>query len=137
MKKFFQLALLFLSLAAAARAQDLAFIAHPDVADSSFSADDISSILLGKKTSWSSGPLRLAVLTEGPVHDAVMKTYAQRTADQFDKHWKKLVFTGKGIFPLPVKTDAEMLAYVAKTPGAFGYLARASVTAQVKVIVLR
>lgn len=70
--------------------------------------------------------IRLVVLTEGEIHAAVLHTYAQRAPDQFDKWWKKQVFTGKGAMPAQAKTDAEVVDYVAKTPGAFGYVAKSS-----------
>jgi len=128
----------FLAAASAAtRAQEAAFIAHPDVAESSLSADDVSNILLGKKTTWGSGPIKLALLSTGSVHEAVAKTFAQRSADQLDKHWKKLVFTGKGIMPAQFKTEAELLDFVSKTPGAFGYVAPGGATGSVKTIAIQ
>lgn len=133
----FALVVLFGCFTAAAFAQDVTLIAHPSVSENTLSADDVSNILLGKKTSWSSGVIKLAVLADGPVHDNMLKAYAQRTADQFDKHWKKLVFTGKGIMPSQFKTEAELLAYVANTPGAFGYVAPGAVTGAVKAITIQ
>jgi ABC-type phosphate transport system substrate-binding protein len=137
MKKFL-FVLTFLGLAAVARAEDPVFIANPDVTTTSISADEAKSILLGTKSKWDSGALlKLAVLTTGAVHDKVIKDYTQRTADQFDKYWKKQVFTGKGTMPATPKSDAEMIEFVAKTPGAFGYVDHASVTAQVKVLEIK
>lgn len=117
-----------------ARGQDAAFVAHPGVTDTAVSAGDIKNILLGTKTNWSSGPLRLIVQTEGPVHAKVIQQYAQRSPDQFDKYWKKQVFTGKGTMPATAKSDADVIAFVASTPGAFGYVATASVTDKVKLL---
>ncbi|ACB77776.1 hypothetical protein [Opitutus terrae] len=129
--------LLMLALAASlgiARGQEVAFVVHPAVAESAVSAADIKNILLGTKTKWSSGPLRLVVQTDGAVHAKVIQQYAQRSPDQFDKYWKKQVFTGKGTMPAAAKNDAEVIAFVASTPGAFGYLAAASVTDKVKLL---
>jgi ABC-type phosphate transport system substrate-binding protein len=111
------------------------FIAHPSTAESVVSAEDAKNILLGNKTKWGSGAnIKLVVLTDGEVHESVVKDHTQRTTDQFDKHWKKLVFTGKGAMPATGKTDADVIAYVAANPGAFGYVAKDSATAQVKVL---
>lgn len=132
--------LLVLAVAASvglARAQDAAFVAHPEVRDSAVSAADIKNILLGTKTKWSSGPLRLIVQTDGPVHAKVIQEYTQRSPDQFDKYWKKQVFTGKGTMPATGKTDDEVIAFVASTPGAFGYVAVTSVSDQVKRLELK
>ena len=118
-----------------ARGQDAALIAHPSVGDTKVSAEDVKGILLGTKTKWDAGGvIKLIVLSEGVVHEKVIKDYTQRTGDQFDKHWKKQVFTGKGIMPQVAKTDAEVVDYVAKTPGAFGYVARENATDSVKLL---
>jgi len=115
------------------RAQEAVFIVHPDVADPAISADDAKSILLGNLTKWRSGPvIKLIVLTEGSVHEKTIKDYTQRTPDQFDKYWKKKVFTGQGSMPAQAKTDAEVIAYVAANPGALGYVDKTSVTDKVK-----
>jgi ABC-type phosphate transport system substrate-binding protein len=135
MSRFLLILALFAGLTGAARAQDVALIVNPQGADASLSADDVKSVLLGNKTKWDGGGLiKLAVLTSGPAHEAVMTTYAQRSADQFDKYWKKQVFTGKGVMPQQAADDAAMIDYVAKTPGALGYVSRAAVTDRVKVL---
>lgn len=131
---FLSLALL-LGLASAARAQDATFIVNPQGADAAISAEDLKSVLLGNKTKWDGGGLiKLVVLTSGPAHEHVMQTHAQRSADQFDKYWKKLVFTGKGVMPVQAADEAAMIDYVARTPGALGYVSPAAVTDRVKEI---
>ncbi len=125
-------------LSAAVQAADVAYIVNAQSTETALSADDLKSVLLGNKIKWDGGGvIKLAVLTSGPVHDQVMQERAQRSADQFDKYWKKLVFTGKGVLPMQAADDAAVLDYVAKTPGALGYVAAASVTAQVKVLTIK
>lgn len=121
MKHFFFLLLAALSFSAA-HAQEAVFIVHPSVTETSLTADDVKNVLLGNKTKWGSGNLKLVVLTEGAVHQKIIQTYTQRSTDQFDKYWKKQVFSGKGIAPTTAKTDAEVVEYVSKNPGAFGYV---------------
>ncbi len=126
---------LFLGFALAAHAQDTVFIAHLESSDKAITTEDAKSILLGSLTKWRTGPvIKLIVLTDGPVHEHVIKHYTQRTPDQFDKFWKKLIFTGNGIMPAQAKTDAEVVAFVAATPGACGYVAKGSATSAVKVL---
>jgi len=124
-----------LSFAGLVRADDAVFIVNPAGADAAISADDAKAVLLGNKTKWDGGGLiKLAVLTQGEAHEKIMHDFAQRSADQFDKYWKKLVFSGKGMMPVQAASDAEIVAYVAKTPGAIGYVSAASVTGAVKVL---
>jgi ABC-type phosphate transport system substrate-binding protein len=138
MKRFFLLATVLFGLAAASLAQDAVFVTNPATADASLSGDDLKAILLGNKTKWESGGvIKLVVLTEGAVNDKVIRDHTQRSADQFDKYWKKLVFTGKGMPHATAKTDAEVIDYVSKTPGSFGYVAKESATDKVKVIAIK
>lgn len=126
---------LALGLATVLHAQDVSFVTHPSTPADQLSAKDISDILSGNLTKWEHGAvIRLAVQTSGDIHTKTVRDYTQRTPDQFEKFWKKQVFTGKGSMPELAKSDADMIAYVARTPGAFGYVAAASVTPQVKVI---
>ena len=125
MKRLLLLVAVLCGLALGARAQDAVFITNPGSSETSLSVDDVKAILLGNKTKWGSGSvIKLVVLTEGAVNDKVVRDYTQRSADQFDKYWKKLVFTGKGMPPASAKTDGEVIDYVSKTPGSFGYVAR-------------
>ena len=124
-----------LAWASVVRAADAVFVVHPDTAVSTLSREDIKNILLGNKTKWDAGGnIKLAVLSTGAAHEAVMQNYAARSADQFEKYWKKLVFTGKGAAPDSFSSEADLLAFVAKTPGAFGYVTAGSAPAGVKVI---
>lgn len=135
MKRLFVLLVLFVGLGAVARAQDAVFVVNPQGADAALSADALKSVLLGNKTKWDGGGLvKLVVLTSGPLHDKVMQDHVQRSADQFDKYWKKLVFTGKGVLPEQAADEAAVIAYVAKTPGSLGYVSASAVTPAVKII---
>lgn len=138
MKRFLALLAFVCAVVCGLRADDAVFIAHPDVKAESISAAEAKAMLLGNQTSWSGGGnLKLAVLTSGPVHEAVLRVYTERSADQFEKYWKKLVFTGKGSMPEQAADEAALVAYVAKTPGALGYVAAGSAPAGVKIIPVR
>jgi ABC-type phosphate transport system substrate-binding protein len=137
MKSLF-LILTLSAFAAFVRGDEIALIAHPSVPAESIDDDGVKSFLLGTKTKWPNGPvLKLAVLHSGSVHETVIKTFTNRTAEQFDKYWKKQVFTGQGIMPFIAKTEAEMLDYVASNPGAFGYISRSAATGAVKTVMVR
>jgi len=132
------LVLALAGFALSARAQDAVFIANPATADSALKADDVKAILLGNKTKWDGGGIiKLVVLTDGALNDKVIRDYTQRSADQFDKYWKKLVFTGKGMPPATAKTDADVIEYVSKNPGSFGYVAKESAGDKVKIIEIK
>jgi ABC-type phosphate transport system substrate-binding protein len=127
-----------LSVAAIGRAQDASFVVNKDTKVASVSAEDIKNILLGNKLKFEDGTvIKLAILTDGPIHEKVVRDYTQRSTDQFDKYWKRLVFTGKGIMAAQFKSDADLIDYVTKTPGGFGYVAMASVTGAVTAVEIK
>jgi len=137
MKTFFLLLIVLASSACAVFAEEAVFVVNPSVKETELSTESVRGILLGNKTSWESGNLKLVVQTEGTLHELVIRTYTQRSTDQFDKYWKKQVFTGKGMAPAVAKTDAEVIDYVAKHTGAIGYVASVSATAAVKVLLVK
>lgn len=123
--------------AAGALQAEPVFIANSDAGQTALTAEEVESILTGKLTKWKAGSnITLILQTEGATHDEVCRTHGKRTADQLEKHWKKLVFTGKGRAPVTAKSDAEVMELVAKTPGALGYVERANVGAGVIVLKL-
>lgn len=135
MKRFIFLLALAFGLFSAARADNVSFIVNPQGCDASLSADDLKAVLLGNKIKWNGGGvIKLAVLTSGAAHDKVMQDYAQRSSAQFDNYWKKLVFTGKGVMPQQAADEAAIVDYVARTPGALGYVSASAVSDRVKVL---
>ena len=133
---------LFLLLATAALADvpGVAFIVHPETKPADLAGlnrDDIKSILLNNRTKWRSGAaIRLVVVPRGPIHEEVAKDFIQKSPEQFLVYWKKQVFTGTGAMPEQAKSDAEIVEFVARTPGGFGYVAKDAVTDSVKVVQL-
>ena len=85
------------------------------------SDDELKDYYLGKKASWPDGSkVVVVVLKDGASHENLMKKLGKSTS-QFSTGWKKLVFTGKGSMPEQVGSEDELVAFVAKTPGAIGY----------------
>lgn len=98
-------------------------IVNNSVADESISMSDIKKIMLGTSKKWKNGDkIYIAILKEGPVHEAFTTTFTGKTESQFKSSWKKLAMTGQGVEPKAFKTEAELMAYVAKTKGAVGYV---------------
>jgi ABC-type phosphate transport system substrate-binding protein len=115
--------LLLLALAMAGLAADVVIVANPSVRASSASAEELKLVFLGSKTSLSDGSAVEPVLAQsGAAHEAFLKTYVGKSDPALRNHFKGLVFTGKGSMPRSFASDAEIVAYVAKTKGAIGYV---------------
>ena len=119
------------SLAAA----DIKVIANSSVGASSVSADELKGVFLETKTSLSDGSHVEPVLEKGgAAHEAFIKEYLGKTDAALQTYYRSLVFTGKASMPKTLAADAEVVAYVAKTKGAIGYVNAAAGTAGVKTL---
>ena len=130
----FAAAVLALALSPA-MAGDVKIIANSGVAASNVSADELKNVFLATKTSLSDGSHVEPVLAKGgPVHEEFVKAYLGKTDAALQTYYRSLVFTGKASMPKAFGTDAEVVAYVAKTKGAIGYVSSGAGTAGVKVL---
>jgi len=124
-----------LSFMLPAWAADYVVVANAGVPGGVVSRDDLKAIFLGEKTSWGNGaPVRIVVLEEGPAHKAFVQDVLGKTPAQFDSFWKKLVFSGKAGAPKSFADPAALAAYVAKEPGAIGYVSPGTPTGSAKTM---
>ena len=94
----------------------------------SLSADEVKSMFLGIMKSWPDGSkVTVAMLKSGNTHENFIKNMTGKSPSQYANHWKQLVFTGKGKMPSAQPTEEAMIAYIASTPGAIGYISDAKV----------
>jgi TonB family protein len=109
-------------LGASAFAGDVRVIANPSVKTDSISARELKSVYLEEKNSVNGTHVEPVIEKRGPAHEAFLHDYLGQTDDELQKYYQTLVFTGKGQMPKTVSSDAEVVAYVAKTRGAIGYV---------------
>ena len=122
-------------LGAAAAQAGVVVVANPSVPGDAVSAGDLQSIFLGKTSSWSDGTaVKPAVLAGGPAAAEFLKSYVKKSPSQFSTFWKKAVFSGTGTPPDEFASDAELVKFVAATPGAVGFVADGSPTDGAKVL---
>lgn len=96
-------------------------VVHGGSGASEITRDEVKNIFLGKSTRWQGSAVKLAVLDSGDAESAYPELTG-KSASQFESYWKRLVFTGRGIMPKTFSSDADLLAYVAETPGAVGFI---------------
>jgi len=138
MKSYIFIAALCTFLSINAFAADFKVIANSSVGAGSISADDIKAVYLQEKSSLSDGSRVVPVLAKGgSAHEIFVKQYLGKTEDALMTYYRSLVFTGKGLMPKTLASDAEVLAYVAKTKGAIGYISSSAGTEGVKVLEVR
>jgi hypothetical protein len=126
-------AILFLG-SVSARAADVKVIANPSLGASSVSSDDLKDVYLENKDSLAGAHVQPVLLKGGPAHEAFLRLYLGKSDSLLQTYYRSLVFTGKGEMPKELASDAEVVAYVARTKGAIGYVSSAASTEGVKTL---
>lgn len=97
-------------------------IGNKNIPESSLSKMDIQNVFLGKKTKLGGTKITFVILKSGDVHESFLKEYLSRTPSQYNKYWKKMIFTGKGKAPKVFETEEALVEYVKASEGAIGYI---------------
>jgi ABC-type phosphate transport system substrate-binding protein len=74
---------------------------------------------------------------DAPLHAAFSKEKLNVFPYQLRSAWDRLVFSGTGQAPETVNSPEEMLAKVASTPGAIGYLPKSHMDGRVNVLQIK
>ena len=113
----------------------LKIIVSANVRASAVSSDEVKRIFLIMKTSLSDGSHIEPVLErEGATYQAFLKEYIGKTDSALTIYYRSLVFTGKASMPRTLKSDAEVVAYVAKSKHAIGFVGANADTSGVKIL---
>ncbi len=100
-----------------------AIIGHKGIAAEKLDAVTLKSVFLGKKVAWDgAGRITIAALKAGPLAEEFCKSRLEMNVSSFTNHWRRLAMTGGGIAPKFFETEAELLKFVAETPGAIGFV---------------
>ena len=118
-----------------ALAEGVKIIANPSVKADSITMDELKSVFLEKTNSLSDSSHVEPVLQKGTAaHDAFCKQYLEQRTTEIRAYYLALAFTGKGSVPKQFDSDAQVVAYVARTKGAIGYVSSAAGTDGVKIL---
>ncbi len=121
--------------AVTAIAADVKIVANSSVRANSISLADLRSVFLLQRKTLKDGSLVEPVLGKsGVTTDVFMKRYMNRDLEEIHTYYQGLVFTGKGSMPRHFNSDAEVVAHVARTRGAIGYVDADASTEGVKVL---
>ncbi len=118
---------------------ELSIIANKGITTTSVSVAEAKKIWLGKKKSMPGGGV--VKLSDLPIVDAIRKefysTVVKKKEKQLKAYWAKVTFTGKGYPPQEFDSEAEVVEWVADTPGAMGYVSSAAVNDSVNVLLIK
>jgi ABC-type phosphate transport system substrate-binding protein len=126
---------LVLVAVASAQAQ-VAVVVNPKNPAASMTADQVSSIFLGKTNTLPSGAAAQAVdlPDSAAAREHFYSKATGKSSAQVKAAWSRLVFSGKGTPPKELGSAAEVKKFVAANPDAIGYIEKSAVDGSVKVV---
>lgn len=141
-RTFVLLWLLFGSIFAARTAcanEPYEVITNPSVSEKTISKSSLRAIFGMRLHAWPDGSaISVFVMPDdSPIHAAFSKEKLNVFPYQLRSAWDRLVFSGTGQAPDAVASADEMLAKVASTPGAIGYLPKSKIDGRVHVLQIK
>jgi hypothetical protein len=114
-------------------------VVHPANHESFATRQLVSDVFLKKVSRWPDGePIRPVDLTLGSaVREAFSQNVLRRSAAAVRNYWQQRIFTGRGVPPPEVVSDADVIRYVREHAGGIGYVSTAADPAAVKVLQIR
>jgi ABC-type phosphate transport system substrate-binding protein len=138
MKRYALFVFLLLPAFFTARAQKTVIIANRSSHAQQMTQDEVRDIFTGSVTRFKNGTEAVpVVLRSGQEQDFFLREFIGKLDSSFRNGWRSLVFSGQGTMLKIVDDDAAMLAYVANTPGAIGYVSKAAVRDNVITVTVR
>ena len=111
-------------------------IANPSVKASEVSKSDLKDVFTGGSSSLGGSHVVPVLLKSGSTSDEFLAEFIGKGDSAFRASWRSLVFSGQATMPKSLDTDAAAVEYVAHTPGAVAYIAKAAPHEGVKVITI-
>lgn len=99
-------------------------IVHPDNPVSRLDRRFVREAFLKKAVSWSNGRTICPVdLDErAPARRRFSDQVLNRSVEAVKSYWQQLIFSGRGVPPPELASDADVVQYVLRHPGALGYV---------------
>jgi TonB family protein len=112
-------------------------VANLNVKTNEISTREIRSVFMQEIHALSDGTrVEPVVRRRRSTPDVFLKEFLGQSDDAFEKYYQILVFTGRGSMPKAFGSDPEVVAYVARTSGAIGYVDSEAETRGVKILVI-
>jgi ABC-type phosphate transport system substrate-binding protein len=99
----------------------------------------LADAFLKKTTRWGDGqPIRPVDLgPDAAVRQRFSDDVLRRSVSAVKSYWQQLVFSGRDVPPPELDSDEEVVRYVARYPGAVGYVSPAASLAGVRAVMVR
>jgi ABC-type phosphate transport system substrate-binding protein len=112
-------------------------IANANVKANEVTKADLRDIFTGAASSLKGSAVTPVLLKDGPANEEMLTLYVGKSDSAFRAYWRSLVFSGQGVMPRSLDSEAAVVEYVAHTPGAIGYVSKATTHEGVKTLGVR
>jgi hypothetical protein len=133
------LALAGTGVAVAAAPAGFHLVAHPQNPAASLEREFLADAFLKKAIRWPSGdtiqPVDLRA--DAPARARFTEQVLRRSIAAVRSYWQQRIFTGRGVPPPELESDAAVIQYVQTHPGAVGYVSDRADVGAVKIIAVR
>lgn len=110
-------------------------IVNPGNPVASLSKKEVSNLFLKKKGRWDEMRANVEpVDLDAAVREDFSQEVHGRSVTAIKSYWQRQIFSGREVPPPEVKTDADVIAFVAARPGAIGYVSASTSLAGVKEV---
>lgn len=105
-------------------ADDIVIIVSPDNRVTKIADTDLKMIYLGEKKQWEDGRAIITVDLEenNSIRERFVNIFLSRSVASLKYYWIQQIFTGRGVPPLELKNERQIIEYVASHPGSIGYI---------------
>jgi ABC-type phosphate transport system substrate-binding protein len=120
-------------------AADVLIICNESVPVRELSKSKVKSIFFDKESTWGDGQgINFVILrSKSKIHKEFTRKYLKKTPSQYKNYFKKRVFTGKGKAPRSLKSEKDVISYIAQTEGAIGYISPKSKTGDLNIMQIK
>jgi ABC-type phosphate transport system substrate-binding protein len=113
-------------------------IANPNLKADSISKSDLKAVFTGASAKLASGDrVTPVLLKEGATHNTFTTDMLGKSPIALLVSWRGLVMSGQAAMPRSFDSEAEEVAFIARTPGAIGYISQATPHDSVKVLTVQ
>jgi ABC-type phosphate transport system substrate-binding protein len=138
-KYFFTLIVAVGALVLTGRSQaQVIVVANPSVKTADISKSDLRDVFTGAATTIKDGSRVVPILLKGgTAHEEFLQAYIGKSDTAYRAGWRSLVFSGQASMPKSLETDSAVVEFVSHTPGAIGYIGKATPHEGLKTLVVK
>lgn len=121
-----------------AGAVEFKIVVNPSVKVSALSMEQLRRVFLLKSNALPDGThVEPVIGTGSPAYEEFLKHCLGKSDAALNTYYRSLVFTGRALMPKTLESDAAVIAYVARTKGAVGYVSVATKTDGLKAVPIK